>query len=264
MRRILDWLSDPMIEGMDINGISRLEAHKKMLKKKRMLREVFNEFHYLFKKLDLKYLKGDGLEIELGSGVSLMRDKFPKVLATDIVDAPHLDMILDAEKMCLDDQSVRVLYGQNCFHHFLHPDNFFEELNRVLIPGGGFIMLDPYYGPFANFLYKRLFKTEGFDKKLPTWQTPLSAPMFGANQALSFIVFVRDRAEFERKYPSLKIVHRQTIGNYLKYLISGGLNFRQLLPDRLTGSISLLEKILSPLNYFLALHHIVVIQKIKQ
>jgi Xaa-Pro aminopeptidase len=32
-----------MIEGMDINGVSRFDAHKKMLNKKRMLREVFDE-----------------------------------------------------------------------------------------------------------------------------------------------------------------------------------------------------------------------------
>jgi SAM-dependent methyltransferase len=262
MKRMFDLLSDPMTDGMDINGVSRLEVHKKMLDKKRMLREVFDEFHYLFKKLDLKYLKGDGLEVELGSGVSLMRDKFPKVLATDIVDAPHLDMILNAEKMSLEDGSVRVMYGQNCFHHFLHPDKFFLELERVLIPGGGFIMLDPYYGPFANFLYKRLFKTEGFDKKFPSWETPLSEPLFGANQALSYIVFVRDRVDFERKYPSLKIVHQQTVGNYLKYLLSGGLNFRQMLPDGLTGAVNLAERAFTPFNSIFALHHIVVIKKI--
>jgi SAM-dependent methyltransferase len=262
VQRLLDLLSDPMIKEVDLNGIGRFEAHQKMLNKKRMLREVFDEFHYLFKKLDLKYFKGDGLEVELGSGISLMRDKYPNVLATDIVHSPHLDMVLNAEKMDLEDSSVRVLYGQNCFHHFLHPDDFFKELERVLIPGGGFIMLDPYYGPFAKFLFKRLFKTEGFDKEFPLWETPPSSPMYGANQALSYIIFVRDRVEFERKYPLLKIVHKQTVGNYLKYLLSGGLNFRQILPDRLTGLVSLLEKILSPLNSLLALHHIIVIQKL--
>jgi len=252
------------MQDVDLNGLSRFYAHKKMLDKKRMLREVFDEFHYLFKKFDLKYLTGNGIEIELGSGVSLMRDKYPKVLSTDIVDAPHLDMILNAEKMTLDNDSVRVIYGQNCFHHFLHPDDFFNELQRVLIPGGGFIMLDPYYGLFSQFLYKRLFKTEGFDKNFPSWETPLSAPLHGANQALSYIVFVRDRVKFELKYPSLKIVHQRTVGNYLKYLLSGGLNFRQLLPDRMTGLVGLLEKILSPLNFIFALHHIIVIQKIDQ
>jgi hypothetical protein len=85
--------------------------------------------------------------------------------------------------------------------------------------------------------------------------------MNGANQALSYIVFVRDRAEMERKHPSLKIVYEQRVGNYLKYIISGGLNFRQLLPDSLTGTVSFIEKLVWPFNRWFALHHIVVIRK---
>jgi hypothetical protein len=85
--------------------------------------------------------------------------------------------------------------------------------------------------------------------------------MNGANQALSYIVFVRDRVDLEFKHPSLEIVHEQLVGNYLKYLISGGLNFRQLLPDSMTGIVNFIEKLLWPLNIWLALHHIVVIRK---
>lgn len=261
MRKILDLLSDPSVRDIDLYGISRFEAHKKMLFKKRMLREVFNEFHGMFRRLDHEYLSGDGLEIELGSGVSLMRDTYPSVLATDIVHSPHLDKVLNAEEMDLEDSSVRVIYGQNCFHHFMEPDKFFKELERVLKPGGGFIMLDPYYGPFATFLFKRLFRTEGFDKGYPSWNTPHEGPMNGANQALSYIIFVRDCNAFEQKYPTLKIVHRQTVGNYLKYLLSGGLNFRQLLPDSFTGLVNVLEKLLSPFNRIFALHHVIVIKK---
>ena len=85
--------------------------------------------------------------------------------------------------------------------------------------------------------------------------------MNGANQALSYIVFVRDRAEFERKHPSLKIVHEQRVGNYLKYIISGGLNFRQLLPDGMTGMVNVIEKLLWIFNRWFALHHVIVIRK---
>ena len=261
MRRILDLLSAPTVRDIDVNGISRFEAHKKMLIKKRMLRDVFNEFHKLFRKLDREYLSGDGLEIELGSGVSLMRDVYPSVLATDIVPSPHLDRVLNAENMNLENESVRVIYGQNCFHHFMEPDKFFKELERVLKPGAGFIMLDPFYGPIATFLFKRLFRTEGFDKNYPSWNTPHLGPMNGANQALSYIIFVRDYNIFEQKYPTLKIVHRQTVGNYLKYLLSGGLNFRQLVPDSFTGLVNVLEKLLSPFNQIFALHHVIVIKK---
>lgn len=261
MRRLLDLLRDPLLDSMDVDGESRMELHRKMLEKKRMLREVFTDFHHLFRKLDRQFFSGKGIEVELGSGVSPMRDSYPEVLATDIVEAPHLDKVLNAEAMDFTNNSVRAIYGQNCFHHFPHPDEFLRELDRVLIPGGGAILLEPYYGPLASFLFKRLFRTEGFDKTALSWETPVAGPMNGANQALSYIVFVRDRAEFERKHPSLKIVHVQKTGNYLKYLISGGLNFRQLLPDWMTGGVNIAEILLWPLNRWLALHYVVVIRK---
>ncbi|OGS99143.1 MAG: methyltransferase [Gallionellales bacterium RIFCSPLOWO2_12_FULL_59_22] len=246
---------------MDIDGKNRLELHRRMLEKKHMLRDVFTEFHHLFRKLDQQFLSGSGIEIELGAGVSPMRDSFPEVMATDIIEAPHLDRVINAEAMDIGDTSVRTIFGQNCFHHFSHPDRFLHELDRVLVPGGGAILLEPYYGPFAEFLYKRLFRTESFDKAYPSWEIPAAGPMYGANQALSYIVFVRDRKEYERKYPSLKIVHQELVGNYLKYLLSGGLNFRQLLPDSFIGLVRLLEKLLSPFNRWIALHHILVIRK---
>jgi SAM-dependent methyltransferase len=262
MRNLFDLLRDPLLDGMDVDGLNRLELHRKMLERKRMLREVFTEFHHLFRMLDSRFLSGKGIEVELGAGVSPMRDSYPEVLATDIVEAPYLDQAINAEAMDFTDQSVRTIYGQNCFHHFPHPDKFLSELDRVLVPGGGAILLEPYYGPVATFLFKRLFHTEGFDKNYPSWETPVTGPMNGANQALSYIVFIRDLKDYERKYPSLRVVHQEPVGNYLKYLLSGGLNFRQLLPDSFTAFVGLLEKLISPLNKWIALHHIIVIHKV--
>jgi SAM-dependent methyltransferase len=261
VKNIFDLLRDPSLENIDVDGQERLTVHSRMLSRKRMLREVFTEFHHLFNKLDKEYFTAKGIKAELGAGISPMRDSYPDVLATDIVYDTHLDRALNAENMDLESNSVRVLFGQNCFHHFPHPDQFFNELERVIAPGGGVILLDPYYGPFAAFLYKRLFRTEGFDKNYPSWETPIIGPMNGANQALSFIVFVRDRAEFERKHPTLKIVYQKPNGNYLKYILSGGLNFRQLLPDAMSPLIDFVQWFLSPLNRWFSLHHTIVIRK---
>lgn len=261
MRSMIDWLRDSSIENVDVDGEDRLVVHSKILARKKMLREVFKDFHKKFRNLDDKYFSGSGSRIELGAGIAPVRDSYPDVLATDVVNGSHLDRVLNAEEMDLPDGSVRAMYGQNCFHHFPHPDLFFSELNRVLAPGGGVILLEPYYGPFATFLYKRLFKTEGFDKQFQSWETPVAGPMNGANQALSYIVFVRDRLDFERKFPTLKIVHQECCQNHFKYLLSGGLNFRQLLPDWMVPLISLFQILLSPFDRWLSLHHIVVVRK---
>lgn len=256
-----DLFRDPSVKHVDVDGGDRLRAHSCMLGKKPMLREVFNGFHHSFERLDKKFFSGIGIRVEIGAGVAPIRDSYPDVLATDILAGPGLDYILDAEKMDLSDGSVRTIFGQNCFHHFPNPSLFFKELERVVAPGGGAILLEPYHGPFATFLFRRLFRSEGYDKKFPSWETPSSGPMNGANQALSYIVFNRDRAEFERQFPSLQIIHQETCNNYLMYLLSGGLNFRQLCPDWAEPLLRSIQKLLSPLDGWLALHHVIVIKK---
>jgi SAM-dependent methyltransferase len=264
MKSLADLLRDPTIHDEDINGADRLELHHRMLARKKMLRDVFDDFHLLFNDLDRRFLSGEGMRLEIGAGVAPMRDSYPDVLATDIVYSKRLDKVINAEAMDVSDNSVRTIFGQNCFHHFPHPDRFFLEVLRVLVPGGGVILLEPYYGPIASLLYKRLFRTEGFDKNYPTWETPTSGPMNGANQALSYIVFNRDRIIFEKKYPQMEIMYEEPVSNYLRYLLSGGLNFRQLCPDSVAPLIRGFERCLWPLRGSLALHHIIVLRKKKQ
>lgn len=261
MSWLVDLLRDPSVKNIDVDGGERLSVHGRILAQKPMLKKVFTEFHDLFDRLDKRFLSGTGARVEIGAGVAQIRDSYPDVLATDIVPGPGLDRVLDAENMDFPDSSVRVFFGQNCFHHFPRPARFFEELERVLVSGGGVILLEPYYGPFAAFLFQRMFSTEGYDKDFPSWETPATGPMNGANQALSYIVFERDRAEFERRFPRLRIVHQETCNNYLKYLFSGGLNFRQLWPNWAAPLLSMLQMLLSPLSRWLALHHVVVIRK---
>jgi len=261
MKWLIDLLLDSSTVDIDVDGVDRLAIHGRVLARKPMLRQVFTEFHHVFRRLDEEHLSGQGSRVELGAGIAPIRESYPDVLATDLVAGDHLDCELNAENMDMPDHSVRTIYGQNCFHHFPHPDRFFSELDRVLEPGGGVILLEPYHGFFASFLYKHLFKTEGFDKKIGSWETPASGPMNGANQALSYIIFERDKVEFESKYPALNIVHQERLDNYLKYLFSGGLNFKQLCPDVMMPFIDFVQWCLSPFSRLFALHHIIVIRK---
>ena len=262
MGHLLNLLREPGADALDVDSGARLACHKAVFDRKRMIREVFGEFHALFRRLENRYLDGKGIAIELGAGVAPMRDTYSDVLSTDIVHHPHLDFVMDAQSMALATESVRVVYAQNSFHHFPHPERFLSELERVLAPGGGAIILEPYYGPVATLVYRRLFRTEGFEKEFPEWETPSSGPMNGANQALSYIVFVRDRARLEARFPSLRLVYREPVGNYLRYLTSGGLNFRQLVPDFASDLLRAIEWVVSPCNRWLALHHVVVLKKI--
>ena len=255
-------LALPEIADVDVDGVDRLEVHAAVLERKPMLAAVFRECHELMLGLDRRTF-GDtpGLRVELGAGVAPIAMTFPEVLATDVVPSPGLDAVIDAQRMDLADGSVRALYGQNCFHHFPDPSRFLAEAVRVLAPGGGVVLIEPYYGPLASVMYKRLFVSEDFDKEMPGWQTDATGPMHGANQALSYIVFKRDRARFEREFPSLELVETFPLSNYVRYLLSGGLNFRQLAPTFTEPALRAIELVLRPARRLLGLHYAIVLRR---
>jgi len=255
-------LALPEVADVDVDGVDRLAVHAAVLERRPMLAAVFRECHELMLGLDRRTF-GDtaGLQVELGAGVAPIAMTFPEVLATDVVPSPGLDAVIDAQCMDLRDGSVRALYGQNCFHHFPDPAQFLTEAVRVLAVGGGVVLIEPYYGPLASLIYKRLFASEDFDKTMPGWRTDATGPMHGANQALSYIVFKRDRALFEREFPSLELVETFPLTNYLRYLLSGGLNFRQLAPTFTEPALRALERALRPARRVLGLHYVIVLRR---
>jgi SAM-dependent methyltransferase len=249
------------LEGVDPDSAQSTEIQIEILNRKPVLRKVFYELYTYCIRASNEYFTGEGNEIEIGSGVGYIKNFYPHVITTEIKDTKHVDMLLDAQHMNLPDQSVKAFYGLNCFHHFPNPDLFFNELKRTLVKGGGCVLIDPYYGPMASFLYKRLFATEDFNKNQKEWKNTSMNFMKDANQALSYIVFVRDRKIWEKKHPDLEIVKMKVMPNYLKYLLSGGLNFKSLWPTPLFFILSFIEILLWPLHSLLGLHHAIVIRK---
>ena len=67
--------------------------------------------------------------------------------------------------------------------------------------------------------------------------------------------------EFEKKFPNLKIMHTEICQNYWLYLASGGLNFKQIVPNSLLPLIRLTQKLTTPIDTICGLHHIIVLQK---
>lgn len=260
-KKLRDLLYEPRLKGINPDSDELLVAHSRILFEKPMMRNVFAEFYDLCIRLDDNYFKGEGKRVEIGAGVSFFKKNHPQILTTDIKQASNLDMVVDALNMPFENGSIRAIYGINCFHHFPDPGKFFKELERVLTKGGGCILIDPYYGWVAKRFYSRIFESEGFDMTQKTWTNDSLGYMNGANQALSYIVFERDKEKLETLYPGLEIIMKKPLNNYLRYLLSGGLNFRQILPSFTSPLIRLAEFLLTPVNRILALHHIIVIRK---
>lgn len=255
-------LLDPRMVNVDLDGPERIEVHRTILTQKKMMQGVFQEFYETCLSANKRHFRGEGRLVELGAGVSFFKEVCPELFVTDIVPGKGIEKVLDAQKMDIEPQSVRAFFGMNCFHHFDAPDKFFTEVRRVLIPGGGVVLIEPFYGPVAARFYQNLHEIEHFNPSQTAWETPaISGAATNANQALSYIVFVRDRALFEKRYPDLEIVELRPLRNYLRYLCSGGLNFRQLLPNFTIPLIKAAEWLAAPLARLLALHYVIVLRK---
>jgi SAM-dependent methyltransferase len=260
---VREWLREPRMHGVNVDSPQLIEVHRQILQEKPIMRGVFEDFYALCLDATERNFCEDGVEVEIGAGISLFKQVHPGIVVTDIKPSAHVDRVLDAQNMALEDSSVRAIYGLNCFHHLPAPRLFFAELLRVLKPQGGCVLIEPYYSAASKVLYPKLHATESYDMAQPAWESTVDSggPMTGANQALSYIVFTRDRDQFEDEFPGLRIVETRPVGNYLRYLLSGGLNFKPLVPNFASGGVKVLEAALSSLNSVLALHQIIVLRK---
>ena len=262
LQRVRDWLIDPRVKSLDPNSAQFTLAHRQVLQDKAMVRHLFEGFYRSCRQLDNQHFKDcPGYRLELGSGSSFIKQIYPDIIASDIKHLPFTDTILDAQAIPFPNNSLRAIYAINVFHHLPQPRLFFKEALRVLHPGGGVIMIEPYYGPLASKLFKNLHASEGFDREMPTWETvDYAGPAVGANQALSYIVFKRDVTQFQREFSRLELIadHPHT---HLLYFVSGGVNFRQLLPNFCIPLITLTQRLLAPLNPWLAIQHTLVLRK---
>lgn len=257
-----NWLTEPLVRRLDPDSADFTVAHREVLRSKPMLRRLFERFYRDCRRLDAQYFGNcPGLRMEIGGGSSFFKELYPDVITSDIKPLPFVDLAASAESLPVHPGSVRALYAINVFHHLPQPQAFFQELLRVLHPGGGVVMIEPYYGPFARVLFKNLHASEGFDMTVAGWDsTSSTGPMSSANQALSYVVFARDRAVFQREFPQLELVLDRP-HTHLTYLLSGGVNFRQLVPSWAAPSVELAEQLLKPLNPLLAIQHSIVLRK---
>jgi SAM-dependent methyltransferase len=83
------------------------------------------------------------MKLNLGCG----RDIQEGATNIDIIRRPGVDLVLDIdhEPFPFPDNSVEFIFAQEFFEHLSHRDHVWNEINRVLIPGGR-IEIRSHYG----------------------------------------------------------------------------------------------------------------------
>jgi SAM-dependent methyltransferase len=231
-------------------------AHRDIILQKPFLKKLYTDWYRVF--ASRARATGKGRHLEIGSGGGFLKDVFPEVITSDILDLPNVDQVFSAEQLPFADQELNSIVMLNVFHHIPRPHLFLKEAQRCLAPGGKIIMTEPANSALGRFIYKR-FHHEPFDE-LGGLEIEPGNPLSNSNQALPYIYFEREARRFAKEYPLLKISTIRYHTPFL-YVISGGVSRSALLPLFTYPLIRGLEYLLQPFSRQLGLFCTIEIEK---
>lgn len=253
-------LEEPRLRGVPPGTPRFFEIQRSLIQQRPLLREIY-ELWYQRQLEDERTVPGDpqGPILELGSGGSFLAQRCPRVIPSD-VEPGIVERVIDARALPFADASLRAICLSHVFHHIPDVEAFLDEARRTLVPGGVIAIIDIPHTPFARFFFDR-FHPEDYDDTAPDWPFAQGDSMRDANQALSWIVFFRDRARFERRFPELRVEVVEWLP-WLSYLVSGGVTKRNLVPGWLAPWLRRADRLLAPLDPWMALHWHLRIRKL--
>lgn len=227
----------------DLDSVERTEHHRSLLLSKPFLKKLYLDWYAVFQNT-VPHLPA-GKIVEIGSGGGFLKDVIPEVITSDILELSHTDLTFSGLAMPFAKAELSALFMIDTFHHIPDAEAFLKEVDRVLVPGGKMVMIEPANSVWGRFIYQN-FHHEPFNPD-GSWTFPTTGPMSGANGALPWIVFERDVDSYRSRYPRLQISSIK-YHTPLRYLLSGGLSFRQLVPSFSFPLFSVIDQLFSSVS----------------
>jgi SAM-dependent methyltransferase len=209
-----------------------------LIRRKPALRNWYQDVYAGYAEV-LRRCPPHGIALELGAGAGFAREVIPELVTGDVLPYPNVDLVFDARALPFEDHSVRFVGMLNVFHHIPDVEVFLRESSRCLQPGGRMLIVDQYPG-WLSYWILRYVHHEPFDPLRREWSFPSSGPLSGANGALAWIVFQRDRDRFREMFREFSVVRLRT-HSPLRYWLAGGLKSWSLLPRWGDPLVKLLE-----------------------
>jgi SAM-dependent methyltransferase len=238
LRRLL---AHPLTASLDLDDPATTHLRRQIIASKPFLRAIYDEW---YSQLAAALPPGEGSVLELGSGAGYCVQFIPDLITSEIFPCPGVRMVANAAQLPFAANTLRAIVMTNVLHHLPDVRAFFREAARCLRPGGRILMIEPWITSWSRFVYTH-FHHEPLDPDAPDWTFPSSGPLSGANGALPWILFHRDRKKFSLEFPQLSV---EQISPFLpfRYLVSGGVGMRSLMPGFTHGAWAGLERSLQP------------------
>jgi SAM-dependent methyltransferase len=251
------WLAHPLTQGLDLDAPQTTELRGRIIREKAFLEAIYIDW---YRRLGGAFPPGDDPVLEIGSGGGFMREHVEGLITSDLLALPGIDRVIDAQRLPFSAGELRGIAMVNVLHHLPAPRGFLREATRCVRVGGVISMIEPWVTPWSSFVYRRLHH-EPFLPEAENWEFPPAGPLSGANGANPWIIFARDRTRFQREYPQW---HIRLVRPFmpLRYLLSGGVSMRSLMPWWTSGFWRGAELVLGPLNRWLGMFAHIVLERV--
>lgn len=234
-------LAHPLTRGLDIDDPATTILRRTIIQGKPFLKQIYEEWYQSIAKClpDI-----DGSVLELGSGAGFLADYIPNLITSEILHCADIRLVLDGQALPFMNESLRGIVMTNVLHHIPDARALLKEAARCLQPGGVIAMVEPWVSPWSRLIYTHLHH-EPFEPEARDWRHSSSGPLSGANGALPYIVFKRDQAIFVSEFPDLEVSSILPFMPF-RYLVSGGVSMRTLMPAFTFPAWTLLERWMKP------------------
>lgn len=231
--------------------------HREIWKHKPILRNIYGDWYG-----EIARWMVPGITLELGGGTGNLKHFSPRVISTDIVRLPWLDAVADAQALPFPKACLSNIILVDVLHHIEQVQLFFDEAERVLLPGGRLVILEPYISWVSWLVYSWLHPEPVNLKEnvLAIRQANPFRQPFDGNQAVATILFQRQFEEFQRRYPDLEMISRRRLA-CLVYPLSGGFSRPALFPEWMFKSLMMLDRSLETWSSLFAFRLLAVLQK---
>jgi SAM-dependent methyltransferase len=234
-----DFWVHPLARNVDIDSPATTGLRRKIIAQKAFLRKIYEEWY----KLILSEVPaGPGSLLEVGTGAGFLSRYAPGLIRSDVFALPGLDVVLDSRHLPFACGCLRAIAMTDVFHHISSPSVFLHEAARCVRPGGAIVMIEPWDSRWSRWVYRNLHH-EPYRHDAEHWDFPSTGPLSGANGALPWIVFERDRARFTEHHPQWRVTCLRRLMP-LAYLASGGVTYRSLMPGWSFPLFRALERLL--------------------
>jgi SAM-dependent methyltransferase len=243
-------------KGLGVDDPQTTMLRRDIIRSKPFLRKLYREWYELI----LESLpRVEGRVLELGSGAGFFQEVLPSLLTSEIVAWDGVALVTDGRRLPVRSGSLRAIVMTDVFHHFSDPRSFLREAARCVRPDGAVAMVEPWVTAWSRIVYRYLHH-EPFVPAASEWEFPPEGPLSGANGALPWIVFRRDRLRFEREFPEWSIDRVKPLMP-VRYLLSGGVSLRSLMPGFTFSAWRLAEEALSPIMDAVAMFALIVLRR---